>query len=176
MKLWGDLWRLVRPCLVRQSAIAVLTLVPCSLLAQPQPQQSITSTEGSDAALPKRRAATSQPLARPRSGCPADRGIYVRSEDGAQFTVYRYGIRRGDITYEIFAGQLGGRPAYYVMGIGRSGTGWSESYFQLSDPAFRTVSWRKPHKSDWQAEDVVPGITGGPLQGSWKFAGCRSPR
>jgi hypothetical protein len=123
--------------------------------------------------LPKRHAASGD--VRSKSGCPADRGIYVRKKDGAKFTVYRYGIRDGRITYTIFAGRLNGRRAYYVRGIAETGTGWAESYFELSDPAFRSVKWQRPDKR-LDAEDLRPGMTDGPLEGSWKFTGCRSLR
>ena len=110
------------------------------------------------------------------SDCAADRGIYVRVDDGATFVVERSGIRPGKLAYEILAGKLNGRRAYYIWGIGPTGTGWGEPSFDLSDPAFKDVKWGRPwsHGHLLTAEEMRPGITGGPLEGSRQLEGCRS--
>jgi hypothetical protein len=130
--------------------------------------------------------------------CPADRGIYVREEDGATFTAHRYGeAMRGDVHMGIQEGILNGQRVFntWLIGARGTGTGWGESFAE-SIPGVERINWRAKRRRT--AREMVPDDFGrmpddsgldrpifpidvsppkdivyGPLKGFWQFAGCR---
>jgi hypothetical protein len=130
--------------------------------------------------------------------CPADRGIYVRDDDGATFTAHRYGeAMRGDVHMGIQEGTLNGQRVFntWLIGARGTGTGWGES-FADSIPGVARINWRAKYRRT--AREMVPDDFGrmaddvgrdrpifpvdaspatniiyGPLKGFWQFVGCR---
>lgn len=113
-------------------------------------------------------------LAQPAIACPATKSVFVREADGARFAVERYGETpqgKKRIHYSVFAGRLNGKRAFMAMGLGPTGTGWSESTWR--DEYTRLgVRWGKAPPTAKTVFFPAHG-TGGPLDGEWKLAECR---
>jgi hypothetical protein len=132
--------------------------------------------------------------------CPADRGVYVRDDDGATFTAHRYGeAMRGDVHMAIQEGTLNGQRVFntWLSGPRGTGTGWGESFAE-SIPGVKRINWRAKRRRT--AREMVPDDFGrmpedssrdrpifpkdvspptdivyGPLKGFWQFNRCRDP-